>query len=58
MVRITNSGFTGTEDEMVAIAIDAMGGLTSLVAAAKAYLENGIQLNLVADHHPDAHVKP
>ncbi|MBT8400272.1 MAG: SRPBCC family protein [Rhodothermia bacterium] len=56
LVRISNWGFSGSDDEMVAAAIDSMGGFTSLLAGLKAYLEHGIQLNLVADHHPDAHV--
>ncbi len=57
LVRITNSGFVGTQDEVVEKAIDAMGGFTSLLAGLKAFLEHGVLLNLVADHHPDAHVK-
>lgn len=57
LVVVTNSGFHGTDDEQVSQAIDAMGGFTSMLAAAKALLEHGIELNLVADHHPDAHVQ-
>ena len=57
MVSITASGFDGTDDEKVARAMDSMGGFTSLLAGCKAYLEFGVALNLVADHHPDAHVK-
>ncbi len=56
LVRITTSGFAGTDDEIVAKAIDSMGGFTSLLAALKAFLEHGIRLNLVADHNPDAHI--
>ncbi len=56
LVRISTWGFTGSDDEVVAKAIDAMGGFTYLLASLKAYLEHGIELNLVADHHPDAHV--
>lgn len=55
-VIIEASGFTGSDDEKVARAIDSMGGFTSTLAACKAYLEHGIELNLVADHNPDAHV--
>ncbi|HSW03931.1 SRPBCC family protein [Aquabacterium sp.] len=58
MVVITASGFTGSDDEQVAQAIDAMGGFSLTLAGAKAFLEHGIELNLVADHNPDAHVKP
>ncbi len=57
LVTITASGFTGTDDEKVAQAIDSMGGFSYLLAGCKAFLEHGVLLNLVADHHPDAHVK-
>src|SRR5690606_36838275 len=53
-VTITESGFTGTVDEKVALAIDSMGGFTLVLAGCKAFLEHGIELNLVADHNPDA----
>lgn len=56
-VTITASGFEGTDDEKVAQAIDAMGGFTFTLSGCKAYLEHGIELNLVADHNPDHHVK-
>ncbi len=57
LVRVSNSGFAGSDDEIVAKALDSMGGFTSLLAGAKAFLEHGIELNLVGDHHPDPHVK-
>jgi uncharacterized protein YndB with AHSA1/START domain len=57
LVRVTHSGFAGDDDARVAQALDSMGGFTSLLAGAKAYLEHGIELGLVGDHHPDAHVK-
>jgi uncharacterized protein YndB with AHSA1/START domain len=57
MVTITSSGFTGTGDERVAQALDMMGGFTNLLAGCKAFLEHGVELNLVVDHHPDANVK-
>lgn len=56
LVRVSNFGFSGTDDEVVAKAIDSMGGFTSLMADSKSYLEHGIRLNLVRDHNPDAHV--
>lgn len=56
LVNITNSGFAGSDDEVISQAIDAMGGFTSLLAGAKALLEHGIELNLVADHYPDASI--
>jgi uncharacterized protein YndB with AHSA1/START domain len=56
-VSITASGFDGSDDEQVAQAIDSMGGFSFLLAGCKAFLEQGVILNLVADHNPDAHVK-
>lgn len=56
-VSVTESGFAGTDDEKVAWAIDSMGGFTITLAGCKAYLEHGIELNLVADHNPDALVQ-
>lgn len=55
-VSITNSGFSGSGDEMVNQAIDSMGGYTMVLSGLKAYLEHNIQLNLVADKAPDANV--
>lgn len=55
-VRVTASGFGGSGDERVAQALDATGGFSYLLAAAKAFLEHGIELNLVRDHNPDAHI--
>ena len=54
-VSITASGFTGTDDEKVAQAIDSMGGFSLVLTGCKAYLEHGVMLNLVTDHNPDAH---
>lgn len=56
-LTITASGFVGTDDEKVAQAIDAMGGFTLTLAGCKAYLEHGIELNLVAEHNPDGLVE-
>jgi uncharacterized protein YndB with AHSA1/START domain len=57
-VAISNFGFTGSPDEITRQAIDAMGGFAFVLAALKALLEHDVELNLVADHHPDAHVRP
>jgi len=56
LVRITEQGFAGGDDEQVAQALDAQGGFTNLLAGAKAWLEHGLALGLVGDQHPDAHV--
>jgi uncharacterized protein YndB with AHSA1/START domain len=54
-VTISNWGFRGNDDEKVAQAIDSMGGFSQVLAGLKALLEHNVQLNLVADHNPDAH---
>src|SRR5262245_29532838 len=53
LVTITASGFEGTPNEQAGQAIDSMGGFSLVLAACKAWLEHGIQLNLTADHNPD-----
>ena len=57
VVSISNWGFPGSDDEVVAKAIDSMGGFTMVLASLKALLEHNVVLNLVADHYPDAHKK-
>lgn len=52
-VSITNSGFSGSADEIVNQALDSAGGFALVVAGLKAWLEHGIELNLVADRFPD-----
>lgn len=51
-VSVKNWGFRGSDDDVVRQALDSTGGFTWLLAGAKAFLEHGIQLNLVADAHP------
>lgn len=55
LVSVTNSGFTGNGDELVAQALDSTGGFNLVLAGAKAFLEHNIILNLIADRFPDAH---
>jgi len=52
-VDITNRGFQGNGDEVVKQALDSTGGFVLVLAGAKAFLEHGIALNLVADRFPD-----
>jgi len=52
-VSITNSGFGGTRDEAVKKALDSTEGFTFVLAGLKAWLEHGIELNLVRDRFPD-----
>ncbi|WP_214626854.1 SRPBCC family protein [Paenibacillus agaridevorans] len=55
-VTIVNDGFEGTADELLEQAMDATQGFTFVLSGLKAYLEHGIQLNLVADKSPDANI--
>jgi uncharacterized protein YndB with AHSA1/START domain len=55
LVSITERGFQGNGDEVVAQAIDSIGGATLVLASLKALLEHDVVLNLVADHYPDDH---
>jgi uncharacterized protein YndB with AHSA1/START domain len=57
MVTVVNSGFTGTGDEIVAKALDSMGGFNLVLGGAKIWLEHGIAPNFVLDRHPDALVE-
>lgn len=52
-VSITNSGFGGTPEEAVKKALDSTEGFTFVLAGLKAWLEHGIELNLVRDRFPD-----
>jgi uncharacterized protein YndB with AHSA1/START domain len=54
LVQISNWGFPGSEEEQTAQAIDSMGGFSFVLAGLKAWLEHGLRLNLIADHHPVA----
>lgn len=52
-VSITNSGFEGDGDTVVAQAIGSTEGFAFVLAGCKALLEHGVALNLVADRFPD-----
>ena len=56
LVRIRNYRFEGDANTTVTEAIDSTGGFSLVLAGAKAFLEHGLELNLIADHHPAAHV--
>lgn len=51
-VYVTESGYTGSNEDMVAKALDSTGGFNLVLAAAKAWLEHGVALRIVADHFP------
>ncbi len=56
-VTVKNWGFSGDAEKMMAEALDSTGGFSFLLADLKAFLEHGIELNLVPDHAPDALVE-
>ena len=51
-VRVSESGFTGTGDELVKYVADSTQGFTLMLAGLKALLEHGVRLNLVGDRYP------
>lgn len=56
-VTIINEGFKGSPNEIVNQVIDSTEGFTIVLCGLKALLEHNINLNLVLDKLPDAHVK-
>jgi uncharacterized protein YndB with AHSA1/START domain len=52
-VDITERGFSGTPEEVTKQVGDSTQGFTFVLAGLKAWLEHGVQLNLVRDAHPD-----
>jgi len=48
-VSVANSGFDSEADDVVERVVDSTGGFALVLAAAKAYLEHGVELNIVAD---------
>jgi uncharacterized protein YndB with AHSA1/START domain len=51
-VKVTESGFTGTGDELVKYVADSTQGFSLMLAGLKAWLEYGVRLNLVGDRYP------
>ena len=56
-VEVTNSGFHGDPESVVAQALDSNGGFTTVLCAAKVWLEHGINARLIEDKYPQA-LKP
>lgn len=46
------SGYNKSGDELLAVIKDSTGGFTTVLDGLKAYLEHGINLNLIADKYP------
>lgn len=51
-VSVLNSGFKGNTEEIVTEVRNSTEGFTLVLAGLKAYLEHGIELNLVGDRFP------
>lgn len=51
-VSVTECGFDKAGDELLAIIKDSTGGFTTVLDGLKAFLEHGINLNLIADKFP------
>ena len=51
-VSIVHTGFDKTGDELIEAVKDSTGGFSLVLAGLKAYLEHGINLNLVLDKFP------
>ena len=51
-VTITNYNFIGSPAEVVNKVIDSTGGFTMVLAGLKAWLEHGVELNLIGDKFP------
>jgi len=51
-LRVRESGYKGSGDEVVAHALDSMGGFTMVLCAAKALLEHDVQVSIVGDKAP------
>lgn len=51
-VSVTESDFQGDSEQVISDALNSKGGFTWLLAGAKAFLEFGIELNLVTDAFP------
>ena len=48
-VRVVHSGFDMDAKDVIDQIVDSTGGFALVLAAAKVYLEHGIELNIVAD---------
>lgn len=56
-VVIKNYGFSQTGDDLIEAIINNTGGFTTVLDGLKAYLEYGIELNLVKDKFPHVRQK-
>ena len=49
VLAVEESGFAGDDDAVVAQTLDSKGGFSQVIVAAKAWIEHGIAINVVAD---------
>ena len=49
ILTIEESGFTGSDDDIIEQALDSTGGFNQVILAAKALVEHDVELNVVAD---------
>lgn len=50
ILTIEESGFEGSDDQIIASALDSTGGFGQVTIALKAYLEHDAIINVVTDH--------
>ena len=50
LLTIEESGFTGSRQSIIERVLDSTAGFNQVIVAAKALVEHGVKLNLVADH--------
>ena len=50
ILTIEESGFTGSRESIIERVLDSTGGFNQVIVAAKALIEHGVELNMVADH--------
>ena len=51
-VYVSESNYAGTREEILAKALESTGGFNLVLAAAKAWLEHEVALEIVRDHFP------
>ncbi|MCW8109897.1 SRPBCC domain-containing protein [Alteromonas ponticola] len=49
-LTIEETGFTGSNDDIIVRALDSTGGFNQVIVAAKALLEHNTVINIVTDH--------
>ena len=50
ILTIEETGFSGSDEEIVAQALDSTGGFNQVIIAAKAFIDHGVAINVVSDH--------